>query len=291
MIYVTAGHEKGIGLEVFLKSYSLLSRNDQKKICLIIDKKFFDGVKKRLFLSKLDIKILEPSFKDYSFSLNSLLTALKVIKKNDVLFTLPTSKDQLKFKNKTHLGYTEFLRSFYKNQNLSMFFYSDYLKVLLLTDHLPLKNVSKIIMGTSLKTKLDLALKSLKQHKIFKSETIYYSGFNPHAGESGLLGKEDIQLKKNLNSLKIKNLKGPLPGDTLHLIPNLQDQLLIYTNHEQGLPFFKSKAQFLGANITLGLSFIRLSVDHGTAFDLYGKNKANYLGCLYCLKLALKFQK
>lgn len=289
MIYVTQGHEKGIGLEIFLKSYLMLSIPERENITLIVNQNELDRELQRLKLThiKKKLKTIFPNQLYKTQTLNALIHALTLIKKNDILFTLPTSKDQLTFNNKKFLGYTEFLRYYFKNKNLAMFFYSDEIKILLLTDHIPHKNISKTLTQEFITSKIKLSLKSLKAHRIFNPEKIYMSGLNPHAGENQLLGKEEIHFIKAITQLKIKNLEGPLPGDTFHLKQNSSNNLLIYSSHEQGLPFFKSNAKFLGANITLGLPFIRLSVDHGTAFEIYGKNKANYLGCLYCLKKSL----
>ena len=123
----------------------------------------------------------------------------------------------------------------------------------------------------------------------FKLNTITFAGINPHAGENGLIGTGDENISRAIDILakEYSNIKffGPLSGDTLHLKSNSINDLLIYCFHDQALSYFKSKTGFLGANITIGLDYLRVSVDHGTAFDLYGKNSADYLGLISVFEL------
>ena len=109
-----------------------------------------------------------------------------------------------------------------------------------------------------------------------RPKEIYLSGINPHAGEQGLLGHE----KKVFSALPAE-IKGPLPGDSLSFYlrhPNDEWQIFIYAFHDQGLGFFKGQYAMMGCQITFGLDFVRFSVDHGTAFNLYGENTANPMG-------------
>ena len=118
------------------------------------------------------------------------------------------------------------------------------------------------------------------------------AGINPHAGEGGLLGKEEARLTSNLSAIKVPGFKvlGFYPGDTLLKQKQSSADLLVYPHHDQGLAPFKSLMGTLGANITLGLPFVRLSVDHGTAFPLYGKNIADPRGAFFCLRKAISYQ-
>ncbi len=106
------------------------------------------------------------------------------------------------------------------------------------------------------------------------------------------MGSEELNLKPAIDKLKSTpnlNVIGYISGDTLHFHKkdNIK-QLFVYMFHDQGLSKFKSENGVIGLNITFGLPFLRLSVDHGTAFDLYGKNKANISGMLYLINTALK---
>lgn len=297
-IFVTQGHEKGIGLEVFFKSILFLDPKDIKAITLVGTK---DSIKDSLENLKLSynikdnsIELVNVSIKTHflkksktSESLGSLDYVLKHIQENDILFTLPTSKDQLG----KHAGHTEYFRSHFNKQDLGMFFYSDELKILLLTDHIPLKSVSDVLTTASITSKINTALNSLKKANI-TIERVLVAGINPHAGEKGIIGKEDSNIETSLRQLKTKHkisFSGPYPADTIMIEKKSNQDLLVFMYHDQGLGIFKTTQGFIGSNITLGLPFLRISPDHGTSFALYGKNIADYRGCLFSLKSALRF--
>lgn len=290
MIYVTQGHEAGIGLEIFLKSFLLLSTEEKKLIRLIVDKKDFAKNQNDLKLNPnlfKELTIIENVKTTEFSSTNSLMTALPMMTSKDILVTMPTSKDQLLLENKNQAGYTEFFRSYYKNKNISMTFKGLGQNVLLITDHLPLKEVAATITSDLIEKKLSITLENFKNF-FFEFNEVIFSGINPHAGENGILGNEESMIKSAIVNLE-KNygpiFRGPYSGDTLHHYQDSsKQQLFVYMYHDQGLAQFKSHYGLIGLNITLGLPFIRLSVDHGTAFELYGKNKANVSGMLFLLK-------
>ncbi len=294
MIYVTQGHEKSIALEIFLKSYLLLSSEERERITLVRDTQNFEEQLKLLNFPKdlfKNLKTLETNSNVHSQTLSSVIAAMDRMKEGDILVTLPTSKDQLKYKGKNLLGYTEFLREYYQNPHLAMTFKADQETLFLVTDHIPLKDVTTTLTKDYIKKKLALVLNEHRKH-YFSFEEVLVAGINPHAGEGGLLGDEDQNIVLALEDLKseFSDIKfiGPLSGDTLHFHKKKNvKQLLVYMFHDQGLPVFKSHYGLKGINLTLGLPFLRMSVDHGTAFDLYGKNQASAEGCLYVLKHAL----
>lgn len=298
MIYVTQGHEKSIALEIFLKSFLTLSEGEQKLLSLVCAEETFAehlkfmGLERKLFKNLAFIEIKQSSL---SLTLESLLTSLSLMKEGDILLTLPTSKDQLKYEGKNHLGYTEFLRSYKKTPELAMTFKADEEFVLLMTDHVPLKDVPALIKKDFIIKKLSLVLDEYK--KYFSSlDEVIVAGLNPHAGEGGLLGLEDEEISLALSELRQQypqvKFVGPLSGDTLHFHKKEKlKQLMVYMFHDQGLPVFKAQHGLKGINMTLGLPYLRMSVDHGTAFDLYGKNQASPEGCLYVLKTALEIEK
>lgn len=290
MIFVTEGHQSGIGLEIFLKSFLLLSKEEKSLIRLVVDK---NDLKKNLsdlnLSSKLfdDLIIIENIGSTPFPSTNSLITALNLIKENDILVTLPTSKDQLALNNVNYAGYTEFFRAYFNNKNISMTFKGLAQNVLLITDHISLKKVPQTITSDLIIHKVQITLDNFKKY-FFSFDEIIFSGINPHAGENGILGDEENQIKTAISKLEKSYGKifiGPISGDTLHNLHNpAKNQLLVYMYHDQGLAQFKAQYGLIGLNITLGLPFLRLSVDHGTAFELYGKNKANISGMLYLFK-------
>lgn len=294
MIYVTEGHESGIGLEIFLKSFLLLSSEEKKQVTLVAAR---SDLTKNLTDLKMsaslfsDLVVIENTLFTKFASTNSLLTTLALMTENDIMVTLPTSKDQLVFNNIHQAGYTEFFRSYYKNKNISMTFKGLGENVLLITDHIPLKDVPQIITADLIEKKVRLTMDHFSKY-FYAFDDIVFSGINPHAGENGILGNEEKTIHTAIHELQKSYgsiFRGPYSGDTLHHHHNQnKKQLFVYMYHDQGLAPFKSQFGLIGLNITLGLPFLRLSVDHGTAFDLYGKNKANISGMLFLLKQAFE---
>ena len=294
MIYVTQGHEKGIGLEIFLKSYLLLSSAEQLQTSLICDEDVF---KKNLHDLKLPahlfnkLKIIPNKIFSSFHSTNSLLTSLEIMGSKDILVTLPTSKDQLMFENKHCAGYTEFFRAYYKNPFLPMTFVGVDKNILLITDHISLMEVGPHISADLIFNKTQIALDGFKKYFSPINEVVF-AGLNPHAGEGGILGSEEKFINEAIALLDKgngPNFLGPFSGDTLHTKDHKsREQLFVYMYHDQGLTSFKSEYGLIGLNVTLGLPYLRLSVDHGTAFDLYGKNMANATSMIYLFKKAFE---
>jgi 4-hydroxythreonine-4-phosphate dehydrogenase len=162
---------------------------------------------------------------------------------------------------------------------------------LLITDHVALKDVPKNITCEKIKHKVKITLDNFRKY-FYQFDEVVFSGINPHAGENEILGNEEIHIKKAIIELEKEYgfiFKGPYSGDTLHHhVNNNKKQLFVYMYHDQGLVQFKWLNGIIGLNITFGLPFLRLSVDHGTAFDLYGKNRANYSGMLFLFKQAFE---
>jgi 4-hydroxy-L-threonine phosphate dehydrogenase PdxA len=289
MIYVTAGHEHGIGLEVFLKSYLMLGHQEQSQFNLLCNKK---ALRETLFHGNITLEN-DPLNITYvyeePYSSSALKKSLKLATENDILVTMPTSKDQLILNGKNLAGHTEYFRSFY-NTDISMFFKANDFNVLLVTDHIPLKEVPNIT-PKMIHDKVSVCIDGYEKY-FGKLKNIIIAGINPHAGEKGILGSEDKVIEEAIFTLSRsydQNFVGPIPGDSM-LINNqpAEDTLFVYMYHDQGLAPFKTVYKTHGANVSLGLPFLRLSVDHGTAQELYGQNKADYMGSYHVLKMALK---
>lgn len=295
-IHVSQGHEKGIGLEVFFKTVLLLTDEELSTLKLHAFKK---SVEENLTLLQLPYKLTEKSVlicdreitvqwcksAEHSQSHTSLLSAMTSSEKEGVLFTLPTSKDQLK----NAAGHTEFFRSHYKNSTLGMFFSSPDLQVLLLTDHVAIHKLSEVLSEEMIYAKVKHNLAVLREWK-WQIEKVLISGLNPHAGENGMIGHEDERVRVAIKRLLHKDqisMSGPYPGDTMLLEKRSSRDLLIYLFHDQGLGVFKGVQGFIGANITLGLPYPRVSPDHGTSFSLFGKNQADYRGCSFAVREAI----
>lgn len=299
-VYVTQGHENGIGLEVFFKSCLMMDKGDLGLITLIA---FPESVKNSLtnmrypfrieddHLTIAHVKINTVWLKEVnvSESFTALELGMKLAETGGVLFTLPTSKNQFP----GYPGHTEYFRSFYHNDHLGMFFSSPKLQVLLLSDHIPLHQISEVMTQELIFERLRCALDALTKWN-WPIKRILISGFNPHAGEKGLIGHEDERISSAVKQIKSQrnwDIIGPLPGDTMLLEQKSPQDLLIYIYHDQGLGVFKGLQGFIGSNITLGLPYPRFSPDHGTSFNLYGKNQADYRGCAFSLKEAVSMLK
>lgn len=180
-------------------------------------------------------------------------------------------------------GHTEYLAERSKTKKVVMMLTAPeskhQLRVALATTHLPLSQVSQAITQQNLKEVITILNAEMKKHFSLKEPRILICGLNPHAGEDGHLGMEEIEIiTPVIKELKNKgfNLKGPLPADTVFTQPYLEDaDVVLAMYHDQGLPVLKHVGFGAAVNVTLGLPFIRTSVDHGTAFDLAGTGKAN----------------
>jgi 4-hydroxythreonine-4-phosphate dehydrogenase len=180
-------------------------------------------------------------------------------------------------------GHTEYLAELTNTNKVVMMLAapeSKYkLRVALATTHLPLTQVSAAITKASLQEVITILNHDLKTHFGIKEPRILICGLNPHAGEGGHLGTEEIEtITPVINALQQQglNLNGPLPADTIFTDPYLKDaDAILAMYHDQGLPVLKHLGFGHAVNVTLGLPIIRTSVDHGTAFDLAGSGKAH----------------
>jgi len=170
-------------------------------------------------------------------------------------------------------GHTEYLADYFDRQTV-MLLAADKLRVALATTHLPLRAVPDAITTNSLNRILRILDSELRQKFALQQPRILVCGLNPHAGESGHLGREEIEvIEPALQQLREQGLDliGPMPADTLFVPKHLQHaDAVLAMYHDQGLPVLKHAGFGRAVNITLGLPIIRTSVDHGTALDLAG---------------------
>ena len=176
-------------------------------------------------------------------------------------------------------GHTEYFAQQANCADVVMMLATPGLRVSLVTTHIPLAYVSKAITFERIQKITRILDKDLKEKFGIKEPKIYVCGLNPHAGEDGHLGKEEIEtISPALESLRSEglNLIGPLPADTIFQEKYLNDaDAVLAMYHDQGLPVLKYKGFGSSVNITLGLPFIRTSVDHGTALELAGTDQAD----------------
>lgn len=219
------------------------------------------------------------------YILKTLDVAIEGCVKNhfSALVTGPVHKSVINDAGIAFSGHTEYLAEKTSTEKVVMMLATTGLRVALATTHLPLKDVAAAINESELTQVITILHRDLQQQFGISAPRILVCGLNPHAGEGGHLGREEIEIiEPVLQRLRAQgmNLNGPLPADTL-FTPKYLDyaDAVLAMYHDQGLPVLKFKGFGQAVNITLGLPIIRTSVDHGTALDLVGTGKAD-LGSL-----------
>jgi len=199
------------------------------------------------------------------------------------LVTGPVQKSVINDAGIPFSGHTEYLAEHTATEKVVMMLATKGLRVALATTHLPLKDVAAAINRTELTQVIRILQRDMQVQFGIAAPRILVCGLNPHAGEGGHLGREEIEtIEPVLNILRAEgmNLVGPLPADTLFTPKHLDKaDAVLAMYHDQGLPVLKYKGFGQAVNITLGLPIIRTSVDHGTALDLAGTGRAD-LGSL-----------
>lgn len=206
------------------------------------------------------------------------------------LITAPVHKGIINDAGIPFSGHTEFLEELTHTSKVVMMLATEGLRVALATTHLPLKDISDAITEELLTEVIEVLNTDLINSFGIEKPSILVTGLNPHAGEGGHLGHEEIDtIIPTLDKLRQKgiNLNGPLPADTLFTDKYLKTaDAVLAMYHDQGLPVLKYKGFGNAVNITLGMPIIRTSVDHGTALDLAGTGKADCGSLLTAIKYA-----
>ncbi len=309
---ITLGDPSGISPEIFLKSLSSL----KKGIFILYGSKSI--LEKHSKLLNLDFQIIEissseeakkegiylinindknyqigkPSKETGKASIDYLNRAVKDVlnKKIDAVITLPISKKYIMEAGFKYAGHTDYLAEISKTKEYLMVLLCEKMKVALVTTHIPLKDVPKNITKEKIVSKAMLLHKELKSKFKIKNPKIALLGLNPHAGDGGNIGTEEIEIiKPAVEYLKEKkiNITDPLSADTaFNRYSEFDAYLAMY--HDQGLIPLKLLCFKKAVNITLGLPFIRTSPDHGTGFDIAGRGIADHSSFLEAVKLAKK---
>ncbi len=304
-IAVTFGNPNGIGPEICAKSLQNFPPDKRRRFILVGDNfsytRYFKGLKDIPFV-RIDPPeglsfLFSPGIKDVQSGAMSWLflkRAVMMVKDGDAgaIVTAPISKDLIvRSGHPEFTDHTTFLAREFGVKRVSMMFFSDDLKVILATIHISLKNVPGQITGDSVRTALDNALLFGKKYE-GKSYRIAVCGLNPHAGENGLLGSEDMEvISPVVNEYRDAGLcvEGPIPADTaFYRAFRKEFDCVAAMYHDQGLAPFKLLHFDDGVNVTLGLPLIRTSPDHGTAFDIAGKGVADGKSMEKALELSLK---
>lgn len=302
-IAITTGDPNGIGAEITIKALNRLDLPVQD-IVLISNKKILN------YYGRLDkdYEIIEIPFDSEietgkvtaecgEFSFKSVKKACEIGAK--AIVTAPVAKNSLYLAGHKFNGQTEILQKYlaHDNQLAEMLFLANNFKVLLLTRHVALKNIN---LTKELVVEKILNLREfVRQHFNIENPKFALCGFNPHAGEDGILGKEEIDiLIPAVDKLREKgvNITKPLPADTLFVEAareyfeeqtSVKYDCYIANYHDQGLIPIKTVAGDKSVNMTIGLDIIRTSPGHGTAFDIAGKNIADETGMIEAIKAVL----
>lgn len=213
----------------------------------------------------------------------------------DAVVTGPVHKGIINKAGVSFSGHTEYFAQQSNTADVVMMLETDGLRVCLATTHIPLAYVSKAITPERIKKVISIMHTDLQRKFAIANPSIYVCGLNPHAGEDGHLGREEIDvITPTLDQLRANGMElvGPLPADTIFQ-PKYLDKAdaVLAMYHDQGLPVLKFKGFGNSVNITLGLPFIRTSVDHGTATDLAGSSEADTGSMARAITQAIKLAK
>lgn len=302
-IAITTGDPNGIGAEITIKALNELDL-PQDKIVLISNKDVLDyyGELDKKYdiieipFDKRDIKVGKVTKEAGEFSFQSLLKVCEI--KPKAIVTAPVAKNAMYLAGHNFNGQTEVLQKYlaHDNQLAEMLFVANNFRVLLLTRHCALKDV--YLTKEIIVKKITNLVKTFNNHFNIPNPRFALCGFNPHSGEDGILGREEIDILipavKELQSLDV-DISMPLPADTLfvkagnHYFKGEKDDYDCYiaNYHDQGLIPIKTVAGDKTVNMTIGLDIIRTSPGHGTAFDIAGQNIADPNGMISAIREVL----
>jgi len=210
----------------------------------------------------------------------------------DAMVTAPVQKSVVNEAGIAFTGHTEYLAERLRAPQVVMMLVGGGLRVALATTHLPLAEVPRAITKPGLLAVLKVVDADLRRQFRIAAPRILVAGLNPHSGESGHLGREEIEvIAPAIEAARAAGIaaSGPIPADTLFVPERLREAdcaLALY--HDQGLPVLKYASFGRGVNVTLGLPFVRTSVDHGTALDLAGTGRADPGSLIEAIELALQ---
>ncbi|WDE15499.1 4-hydroxythreonine-4-phosphate dehydrogenase PdxA [Acinetobacter schindleri] len=314
-LYVTSGEPAGIGPDICL---SLANRVDERPIVVLADLEMLGQRAQQLNLA---IELIEYKGQESSSEEGQLYVEHVPLKQQVILgelnshnaayvleqlrrsadyamtgksvgvATAPVQKSVINDAGIHFSGHTEYYQEFAGVARVVMMLATKTLRVALATTHLPLRAVADAITPERLHQVIDILIHDLQSKFKIEQPKILVCGLNPHAGEGGYLGMEEIEvINPVLESYRAQgiNMSLSLPADTLFTPENLKDaDAVLAMYHDQGLPVLKSQGFGEAINITLGLPFIRTSVDHGTALSLAGTGLAKSSSLHVAVDLAL----
>lgn len=307
VIGITMGDPAGIGPEIILKTFR---KREILRCCIPViigDAGFLKKTAEYLGIpalsSKIDvidlkniqekIDIGKPSRAGGIAAVGYIKKAVNLAKdkKVDAIATAPISKEAINMAGYKYPGHTEMLAEFTDTKDYAMMIASKDIRVVLITTHAAIKDVNRLINREKILRIIRLTCSSLKLWG-FSNPRIGVSALNPHAGEGGIFGSEEIEMiAPAIDDAKSEGIDvcGPFPADTIFVPPRrIKFDAIVVMYHDQGLIPVKMTAFGKAVNITLGLPFIRVSVDHGTAYDIAGKGVANPSSLIEAVKMAVR---
>ncbi len=304
-IVVTSGDPSGIGPQVCIFSFGLLPARLQKRLVFICEKSVIEFLASNSYKLPKEIEFISPGVlsafnpgrtneRECAFSsLRALEIACDMIEGNSDfkgLVTGPVSKDRISDLGCAFSGHTEFLKKRFSAKWVEMLFCSPVVNVLLATRHVPLESVS----GMLNQDRIFFLIKLLADFFASIQGRIAVCGLNPHAGENGRIGREDMEIilpaVNRAREIGI-DAQGPIPADTLFVKENLlRYKAVLAMYHDQGLIPVKALAFDKAVNVTLGLPFARTSPCHGTAYSIAYKagREINYMPMVSAIKKAFE---
>lgn len=314
-LYVTSGEPAGIGPDICL---SLAERVDERPIVILADLPMLQqranvlgmdveliayqgqagsSLKGQLFVEHVPLANpvalgqLDPANAAYVLEQLRRSADYAISGQSVGVATAPVQKSIINEAGIAFSGHTEYYQEFAGVDSVVMMLATKTLRVALATTHLPLRDVPAAITTERLHQVIDILIHDLKTKFKIAAPRILVCGLNPHAGEDGYLGREEIDvINPVLEGYRAQgvNMSLSLPADTLFTPENLKDaDAVLAMYHDQGLPVLKSQGFGEAVNITLGLPFIRTSVDHGTALSLAGTGQAKASSLHVAVDLAL----
>ena len=321
VIGVTMGDPSGIGPEIILKSFSDTEISNSRVVVIgdfNIMKSAYDMLKISSFrltrikqmqdctfgntiLNILDLNLMETgqlktgkmNAASGSAAFESLKKAIELAKNKDIdaIATAPLNKEAIHLAGHHYAGHTEILAELTNTDDYAMLLYDKKLSVIHVSTHISLLEAVSGLKRERIEKVIQLAEYSMKR-LLGRSPAIAVAGLNPHAGENGLFGDEEIrEIIPAIKNMKAKgfNVEGPVPPDTVFLkAVNGMFDVVVAMYHDQGHIPLKLLGFSTGVNITVGLPFIRTSVDHGTAFEIAWSGRAGEESMVQAIKLAAK---
>ena len=286
---MTSGEPAGIGPELCL---GLPAERFPARLVAIGDRALLNGFPEVEHVPMDRPRVpgrLDPANSRYVLSVLERAVAGCMRGEYDAMVTAPVQKSVINDAGIAFTGHTEFLAERAGAPHVVMMLVGGGLRVALATTHLPLAEVPKAITEESIVRTLRVLDADLRRRFRIPRPRILVAGLNPHSGESGHLGTEDARVISPAIKASGVDATGPIPADTLFVPERLKHaDAVLAMYHDQGLPVLKYASFGRGVNVTLGLPFVRTSVDHGTALDLAGTGRADPGSLIEAVKLAIE---